>query len=61
MALMDLRDNASTVSPPDATYLTAAQIAAPSAAILASTGAFFALNVAPFTMYWSNGTALVAV
>ena len=39
--------------------LTAAQIAAPSADILAATKYTYALNVAPFTRYVSNGTALV--
>lgn len=57
--MLDLRENASTVSPPDVTYLSAAQIASPTAAILASTGTTFALNVAPFTRYYSNGSALV--
>ena len=39
--------------------LTAAQIAAPSADMLAATKYTYALNVAPFTRYHSTGTALI--
>ncbi len=56
--MIDLRENASTVAPPDVTFLTAAQIASPTPAILASTGTTFALDVAPYTRYVSNGTSL---
>lgn len=59
--MIDLRENASTVSPPDVIFVTAAQIASPTVAMLASTGSTFALNVAPYTRYYSNGSALVAL
>lgn len=59
--MIDLRDNNSTVAPPDVTFVTAAQIASPSAAMLASPGITYALDVAPYTRYYSNGTALVAL
>lgn len=59
--MIDLRENASTVFSPDVTYLSASQIASPTAAILASTGTMFALNVAPYTRYYSNGTVLKTV
>jgi hypothetical protein len=41
--------------------LTAAQIAAPTAAMLADLNATFRLNVAPYTRYQSTGTALVSL
>jgi len=41
--------------------LTAAQIAAPTADMLAHTKLTFALDVAPFTRWRSNGTALVVI
>lgn len=41
--------------------LTAAQIAAPTADILAATEYTYSLNVAPFTRYRSNGTSLVVM
>lgn len=59
--MIDLRENASTVFSPDVTYLSAAQIASPTPAILASTGTMFALNVAPYTRYYSNGTVLKTI
>jgi hypothetical protein len=39
--------------------LTAAQIGSPSAAMVADLNATYRLNVAPYTRYQSNGTALV--
>jgi len=39
--------------------LTAGQIAAPTALMLADLDAVYRLNVAPYTRYYSNGTALV--
>lgn len=39
--------------------LTAAQIASPTAAMLADLNATYRLNVAPYTRYQSSGTALV--
>lgn len=48
---------------PDAMFvpvdLTAAQIATPPALVLADLNSVFRLNVAPYTRYISNGTALV--
>lgn len=41
--------------------ITAAQVASPSAAILANLNATYQLNVAPYTRYYSTGTALAAV
>lgn len=41
--------------------LTAAQIAAPTALMLADINATYRLNVAPYTRYQSDGTALVAI
>ena len=41
--------------------LTAAQISAPTALMLADLDATFRLNVAPYTRYYSNGTALVEI
>jgi hypothetical protein len=41
--------------------LTAAQIAAPTALMLADLDAVYRLNVAPYTRYVSNGTSLAAV
>lgn len=41
--------------------LTAAQIASPSAAMLADLNVTYALNVAPYTRYMSNGTDLVGI
>lgn len=41
--------------------LTAAQIAAPTAAQLANVFATYQLDVAPFTRYRSNGSALVDI
>lgn len=40
--------------------LTAAQIASPTAAMLADLSATYRLNVAPYTRYYSDGTGLVA-
>lgn len=40
--------------------LTAAQIASPTAAILADLNATYQLNVAPYTRYYSDGVALVS-
>ena len=41
--------------------LTAAQIASPTADMLADTNATYRLNVAPYTRYMSDGTALVGL
>lgn len=41
--------------------LTAAQIAAPSALMIADLNATYRLNVAPYTRYQSDGTVLVAM
>lgn len=41
--------------------LTAAQISAPTSAILANTGATYYLNTQPYTQYQSNGTSLSQV
>lgn len=41
------------------TPLTAGQIAAPTAAMLADLNATFQLNVAPYSRYYSDGTQLV--
>ena len=41
--------------------VTAAQIASPSAAMIADINATYRLNVAPWTRYRSNGSAVVAV
>lgn len=41
--------------------LSAAQIASPTAAQLANFQALYQLNVVPYTLYQSNGTALVTV
>jgi hypothetical protein len=43
------------------TDLTAAQIASPSAAMLADLNATYRLNVAPYTRYQSTGTMLVTL
>ena len=40
--------------------VTSAQIAAPSAAMIADINSTYRLNVAPYTRYVSNGTALVS-
>lgn len=40
--------------------VTAAQVATPSAAMLADLNSTFRLNVAPYTRFVSNGTALVS-
>ena len=41
--------------------ITAAQVIAPSASMLADLNATFRLNVAPYTRYQSNGNALVTL
>lgn len=41
--------------------MTSAQIAAPTAAQLAATNVLYQINLAPYTLYQSNGTALVAL
>src|ERR1700749_2092544 len=41
--------------------LTAAQIAAPTAAMIADINSTYRLNVAPYTRYQSDGTRLVAL
>lgn len=41
--------------------LTTAQVAAPSAAMLADLNATYRLNVAPYTRFMSNGTRLVSM
>lgn len=41
--------------------VTAAQIASPPAAMIADLNAVYRLNVAPYTRYQSNGTALVGL
>lgn len=43
----------------DIVFLPAAVIASPGATLLGRLGATYALNVAPYTRYQSNGTALV--
>jgi len=45
---------------PSLVYCNAATIAAPTAAMLANVNAIYALDVAPFGRYRSNGTALVS-
>lgn len=46
---------------PNIVYLNAAAIAAPTPAILQNYNVIYTLDVAPFTQYRSNGTALVVV
>lgn len=45
----------------DLAVLTAAQVAAPNAEILAAVNTIYRLSVAPYTRYQSDGTALVQI
>jgi hypothetical protein len=56
--MIDTRDNNSTVAPPNMAPASAAQIASPTVAMLASVGTMFFLNEEPYTVYRSNGTSL---
>lgn len=58
--LLKLGYSDGSITSPFPISLTAGQIASPSAGVLADVNATYQLNVAPYTRYRSNGTALVS-